>query len=491
MRFIADLHIHSKYSRACSPQLTLENIDAWCAVKGIDIVSCADFTHPVWFKEIQEKLEPSRFPGLYQLKNGLAPSFPPPLMKGGNGEVVKGTKLTLFLMGTEIACIYRHKEKTRRVHLCVFAPNLEVVAKINKALTAAGGKLASDGRPILGMSSKALLQLILEVDPRCVMIPAHAWTPWFAIFGSESGYDSISECFEELTPHIFAIETGVSADPLMCWRVKALDNIALVSHSDIHSLPNLGREADVFEGEETALSYDAIMQAIREASPKRRAEIYGAQFPISNPSTSSGQVFQFPNKSQIQNSKNPNYLNNPNNPNYPSLRMLGTIEFFPDEGRYHFDGHRVCGVRLHPSETKKLNGICPKCKKPVTVGVLSRVETLATEKEGRVPPGAPGFWSLVELDKIIAEAEGVKGRASKAVEKIYWDLVSKAGTEMNILLNLSREELLKITSPKVTEAIMRVREKKVTVDPGYDGEYGKVKIFSEGEQQGNKQKSLF
>ncbi|KKT12899.1 MAG: UvrD/REP helicase family protein [Parcubacteria group bacterium GW2011_GWA1_43_27] len=256
MRTYADFHIHSKYARACSPQLTPENIDLWCRIKGLGLVATGDFTHPKWFDDLQEKLEPHG-EGLYRLKSEFR-------QKEARFTPVAETDVH-FICGTEVACIYRHNEQTRRVHHCIFAPSLEVVAKINTTLEKRGCKLAGDGRPILGMSSIELLKILLEIDPRNVLIPAHAWTPWFAIFGSKSGYDSIAECFEDLAPYIFAIETGLSSDPAMNWRVSALDKVALTSHSDAHSLPNLGREADVFEGSE--LSYSGIMKAIREANP--------------------------------------------------------------------------------------------------------------------------------------------------------------------------------------------------------------------------------
>lgn len=460
MKFIADLHTHSKYARACSPALVLENMDAWARVKGVDILSTGDFTHPRWFEEIKAKLVPAIYggpssgapedgphsmDGLYMLEPGLTPSFPPP--------IPLPKKPSLFMVGAELACIYSQgAKKVRRVHHCIFTPSIEVAGKVNAVLTARGCKLGSDGRAIIGMSSKELLKLLLAVDPRCVMIPAHAWTPWFAVFGSNSGFGSLEECFEELTPHIFAIETGLSSDPPMNWRVRELDKIALVSFADAHSLPNLGREATVFEGEASALSYDAIMEAIRNATPVRLS--LGCSQGL-------------------------------------ALRLTGTIEFIPDEGRYHYDGHRACKVCLHPKETKKLGGVCPRCKKSMTIGVLSRVETLANQPEGRVPATRPEFWSLIELDKIIAEAEGVKGRAAKKVNKIYWELVAKAGTELNLLLNMSPKEIAAIASPRLVEAIKRVREGKVRIDPpGYDGEYGVVNIFDSEEKLAAKQSRL-
>ncbi|MDO8505898.1 MAG: endonuclease Q family protein [bacterium] len=496
MKFIADLHTHSKYARACSPALTLENMDGWARVKGVDILSTGDFTHPKWFEEIKRKLVPSGRDGLYVLKD-VAATFracPEPVEGSPDGSLKAAATLrgmtspppislpakpTLFMLGTELACIYssppqwdkQGKNKVRRVHLCIYAPSIEVAGKINAALTARGCKLGSDGRAIIGMSSKELLRIILEIDPRCVMIPAHIWTPWFAVFGSNSGFDSLEECFEELTPHIFAIETGLSSNPPMNWRVKELDNVALVSFADAHSLPNLGREATVFEGEESALSYNAIMEAIRNASPN--ALFAQAVIPERHRGSTTN--------SKIVDSRFRG------NDKIVGLRMSGTIEFIPDEGKYHYDGHRACKVCLHPSKTKKLGGVCPKCKKPMTIGVLSRIETLANQPEGRTPKHRPQFWSLVELDKIIAEAEGVKGRAAKKVEKIYWELIAKAGTEMNLLLNLSLKEIADMSSPRLAEAIKRVREGKVKIDPpGYDGEYGVVQIFSEKEKAAHK-----
>lgn len=477
-KFVADLHVHSKYARACSPALTLENIDAWCRIKGIDIVSTGDFTHPKWFEEIEKKLVPSEYEGLYILKDspsldkGL--SFPPP--------ITLPKKPTLFMVGTEVACIYsspprRDKpgaKKMRRVHHCIYVPSIEVATKVNAVLTARGAKLGSDGRPILGMNSKDLLKLLLDIDERNVLIPAHAWTPWFAIFGSKSGFDSIEECFEELTPYIFAIETGLSSDPPMNWRVRELDSVALVSSSDAHSLPNLGREANVFEGEEANLSYDGIMEAIKGAAPAALQRRHSERSEESRNSRVARDL-----SASLQDDSSGN------------LRLSGTIEFIPDEGRYHFDGHRACKVRLHPSETKKLQGICPKCKKEVTVGVLSRVETLANEPPGRKPEYAPKYWGLVELDKLIAQALGIRSRTSRAVDKLYWALVEKADTEINVLLEFSLEKLASLTDARIVEAIRRMREGNLTVSPGYDGEYGVVNIFSAEEKKQAKQRSIF
>lgn len=421
-QLIADLHIHSKYSRACSPELTLSNIDKWCRIKGINLISTGDFTHPIWFKNITDEL-----------------------IEEGNGflRLRESDEAVKFILGTEVSCIYSQGGQTRRVHLCLFFPDLASVEKFNKKLTGAGKNLRSDGRPILGMSAKEVLTIMKEIAPRSVMIPAHAWTPWFAVFGSKSGFDSLEECFEELTPEIFAIETGLSSDPTMNWRLSALDKIALVSNSDAHSLPNLGREANIFALDITKTNYDELMKIIKE----KKSPPAGGQF-------------------------------------------LKTIEFYPEEGMYHLDGHRACNSRLTPKETKKNKGLCPVCKKELTVGVLNRVEKLADRPDGFTPPNAVPFVSLVELDKIIGEALDIKSRQSAAVQREYQNLIKKGGNEFNILLNLFYAELTKITLPEIVEGIRRVREKELKIEPGFDGQYGRVSIFSPKEKA-DRQKSLF
>ncbi len=440
MRIYADIHIHSKYSRACSPQLTLENIDLWCRIKGIELVNCADFTHPKWFEEIKAKLEPEGN-GLYRLKAHLR-------IKDLRFKEMELAPVH-FIIGTEVACIYSHAGNTRRVHHCIYSPSLETAEKISQKLIERGGKLKADGRPILSMSSQDLLKLILEVDERNVLIPAHVWTPWFAIFGSKSGYNSVEECFGDLTKHIFALETGLSSDPPMNWRLSQNDRYALVSHSDAHSLPNIGREADFFEGKE--LSYDNIMQAINLASPEAIKQGKDKHLP---------------------------------------LKLAGTIEFFPDEGRYHYDGHRECGIKLSPTETKKHKGICPKCGRELTIGVLYRVEELADRVKDTKLEAAPCFISLIELDKVIAQAQGVKGRQTKAVETDYWNLVSAGQGELPVLLDMSEKNLAKISHENTVEAIRRLRRGRVFIEPGYDGVYGVVNIFSEQEKL-KPQASLF
>jgi len=415
---IADLHIHSRYSRACSPELNLENIAKWCLIKGINLVSTGDFTHPAWYKEIEAKLSEDGT-GFLVLKDSL--------------QDVK------FILGTEVSAIYSQGGKVRRVHLCLFFPKLASVKKFNNVLISLGKNIKSDGRPILGMSAKEILKIMKEVDIESVMIPAHAWTPWFSVFGSKSGFDSLEECFEELTPEIFAIETGLSSDPAMNWRLSALDKITLVSNSDAHSLPNLGREANVFDLDIKKTTYKTFFNAIKEKSNK---------------------IF------------------------------LKTLEFYPEEGMYHFDGHRACNVSLTPKQSKKNNNLCPVCRRPLTIGVLNRVEELADRPDGYMPKNAVSYVSLVELDKIIAEAYGVKSRTSKVVQAEFEKLIKLGGSELNILMNLSYKELEKMTQPIIVEGIKRVREQKLQIEPGFDGQYGRVTIFSDVEKKERQKKLL-
>lgn len=415
---IADLHIHSRFSRACSPELTFKNIVQWCRIKGIDLVATGDFTHPAWFKEIVGELE--------EEGNGFL------RLKSSDGRVK-------FLLGTEVSCIYSQGGKVRRVHLCLFLPDLTSTRQFNQALEKRGANIKSDGRPILGLSAKEVLKIIKEINPRAVMIPAHAWTPWFAVFGSKSGFESLEECFGDLTPEIFAIETGLSSDPAMNWRLSALDKVALVSNSDAHSLLNLGREANMFALDIKKTNYDELFKIIKEKDSK---------------------IF------------------------------LKTLEFYPEEGMYHYDGHRLCGTRLKPAETKKLKGLCPVCKKEVTVGVLNRVEKLADRPEGFVPAQAVPFVSLVGLGKIIAEALNVKSRQSVKVIKEYEKLIKDGGSEFNVLLNLNPPDLKKITLPEIAEGIRRVRDKELKIEPGFDGQYGRVTIFSPEEKKERQERLL-
>ncbi len=427
MKTVADLHIHSKYSRACSKDLELPNIAKACERKGIDVVSTGDFTHPAWFASIQEHLRESA-EGIFVLRDG--------------------SSSTKFILGTELACIYKHRDAVRRLHLCVFAPSLAAVAQLNKKLEERGCNLRSDGRPILGLSAKVLLQIMLDIDPRFMMVPAHAWTPWFAVFGSKSGYDTLEECFEELTPHIRAIETGLSSDPLMNRRLSMLDGISLISNSDAHSLEKLGREANVFDVE--TITYSAITDAI--ASGVRGLRSLG--------------------------------------PSGTRAKFSYTIEFYPEEGKYHFDGHRDCRVSLHPQASARLGERCPKCKKPLTIGVMSRVEELADRKEEEVPMEKfVGYKKIVPLAEIIACVEGV-GAASKKVRAVYDQLVRDVGNEFHVLLDTPREAIAESVGQAIADAVTRVREGTITVEPGYDGVYGKVTIMSENERKKNRQQTF-
>ena len=417
MKFAADFHIHSKYSRATSPSMDLESLDKWAVIKGVKVLGTGDFTHPEWLKNLKEKLEPAEA-GLFKLR-GLASQ-------------------TRFILTSEISCIYSKGGKIRKIHIVVFAPSFEVVDKINAKLNQIGN-LRADGRPILGLDVKELAKIILDADENCLVVPAHAWTPWFAIFGSRSGFDSIEECFEDYSKHIYAIETGLSSDPKMNWRLSQLDKITLISNSDAHSPQKIGREANVFN---TEINYFSIIEAIKQKDLPAQAG---------------------------------------------KTKFLYTIEFFPEEGKYHYDGHKDCDLRLSPKESKKYNNICPICAKPLVIGVLNRVEKLADRPENFVPENAIPFKSLIPLQEIIAESLGVTV-ASKQVDKFYNNLTGNIGSEFEILLESERINLEKYSLPEIAEGIIRVREGKVSIEPGYDGVYGKIKIFTEKENINKKKK---
>ncbi len=412
---ILDLHIHSKYSRACSKDLLLPNIATACEERGINIVATGDFTHPAWFAHLKEELFEERA-GMYALKNA--------------GSNIR------FVIGTEVSSIKKHGGETRRVHHLIFAPNLQIAQKFSAALESRGCNIRADGRPILGITSKDLLSLMLGIDEKMVMIPAHAWTPWFGIFGSKGGYDSLEECFEDLTPHIFAIETGLSSDPLMNRRWSKLDQITLISNSDAHSLQKLGREANVMRfARDEDITYDEIIRNIRVGGSNG--------FPY-------------------------------------------TIEFYPEEGKYYLDGHADCRFVCAPKETKRYGGCCPKCKKPLTIGVMNRVEELADrsdEEAKKILSEKIPFRSLVPLPEIIADTFDV-GVASKSVVKMYDTLIKKVGNEFFILLHASLEDIARASTAEIARAIDRVRTGQITVKPGYDGIFGVVKVFGEAEDRG-------
>jgi uncharacterized protein (TIGR00375 family) len=415
MEFIADFHLHSKYSRATSQKMDLENLDKWAEIKGILVLGTGDFTHPLWLEKIKEKLE-SAEPGLFKLRNS--------------------NSKTRFILTTEVSCVYFKKGKQRKIHLIIFSPSIEVCEKINNYLKLYGN-LEADGRPTLNLDAKDLLKIVLNISEDCLVVPAHCWTPWYSIFGSKSGFDSIEECFEEYSNYIFAGETGLSSNPAMNWRLSALDRITLISCSDAHSPSHIGREANVFNCE---FSYFEIVKAIKEKDKNK---------------------------------------------------FLYTIEFYPEEGKYHYDGHRNCGVSLSPKETKKYKGICPVCGRPLTIGVLNRVEQLADRPEGFQPENAIPFKSLIPLEEIIADALG-QSVGTVEVEKEYKNLIEKFENEFNVLLNVSRSDLEAVTLPEIAEGIIRAREGKVFIEPGYDGVYGRIRIFQKGEQKNvSRQGTLF
>ncbi|MGI6103246.1 MAG: endonuclease Q family protein [Patescibacteria group bacterium] len=418
-RLIIDFHVHSRFARACSKTLTLPNMAAWAAVKGIDVLGTADFTHPVWLKEIQAQLVEAG-QGVYTLKAKHGVSLP---------YDVVAPRPVRFLLTHEVATIWSQGGKLRRMHTVLVAPDMRAAEALTEQLTPRG-KLGADGRPILGMSARELAVIAWGVDERYLVIPAHAWTPWFAVFGSQSGFDSLEECFGDLTPRILAVETGLSSDPTMNWQLSALDSVALISTSDAHSPDNLGREATVFQTEDE-LSFDLVAAMLRAGAPARSAE-----------------------------RSTWNYLDY-------------TIEFFPEEGKYHNDGHRTCGVSWTPEERKRHNGLCTSCGKPVTVGVLSRIDDLADRPHGFVPDGAPGYRNIVPIRDIASSTLGV-GKKAKAVDKLYEQLVTKVGPEFDVLLDAELEAIRRASSDEFAEIVGAMRQGQVSVRPGYDGVYGEL-----------------
>lgn len=428
MPFIADLHIHSPYSRAVSKDMVPENLYRWAQLKGITVIGSGDFTHPRWFTELQEKLEPAE-PGLYRLKPELAARV--------DAEIPERCRAPVrFMLTAEISGIYNRHGRLRKVHNLILAPSFSVVARINARL-ARIGNLQADGRPILGLDSEELLRIVLEVAPEALLIPAHAWTPHFSVFGANSGFDSLEECFGELAAHIKVIETGLSSDPPMNWRLSQLEDITLVSNSDAHSPSKLGREANVLEGE---ISYTAIVEAFVTGDPQR---------------------------------------------------FLGTLEFFPEEGKYHYDGHRACEVRLTPQETRRNDFRCPRCGKPVTVGVMHRVEKLADRPSGHKSRKALPYWSIIPLAELIAEVRGT-GVNTKSVTETYFDLLGRLGSEFHVLMHASVADIKRSGEPLLAEAVRRMRSGQVSIAPGYDGEYGTIRIFDPEERRATSpQMSLF
>ncbi|MFN8468072.1 MAG: UvrD-helicase domain-containing protein [Caldilineaceae bacterium] len=413
MQLVADLHIHSHYSRATSKDLTFDNLARWAQIKGVHLVGTGDISHPGWLQEMRANLEPAE-EGLYRLKPEVAAR-----VEQATPGACRG--LMRFVLAGEISNIYKRHGATRKVHNVIFAPSLEIVERIQTALERIGN-IRSDGRPILGLDSRDLLEIILGIDERCHLIPAHIWTPWFSMLGSKSGFDSVEECFGDLTPHIFALETGLSSDPPMNWRVSNLDRYTLVSNSDAHSPPKLGREATLLDIEP---AYDALFDALRCGDPARCA---------------------------------------------------GTIEFFPEEGKYHLDGHRNCNICWEPPQTIAHHGICPVCGKEITVGVMHRVEVLADRPPGGRPPRTHLYYNLVPLPEVLCEVHN-SGPSSRRVTQEYGKLLDRLGPELYILRQAPLEEISAVGGPRLAEAIRRMRSGQVRAEGGYDGEYGVIKLL--------------
>lgn len=457
MKIISDLQIHSKYARATSSKLSIPYVYSWAQRKGIQLMATGDWTHPLWIREIKNDLEEDGS-GFLKLKKEVK-------NKAFNSEFFRET---LFMLGTELSSIYTQGGKARRIHNLIWSPSLKTADKIIAELNKRGCNLASDGRPIIGLTSIEIAELVLSIDEKCMIVPAHIWTPYFSLYGSKSGFDSVEECFGDFAKYIYGIETGLSSDPVMNWRIGDLDNRAILSFSDAHSGPKIGREATVFDLKE--ITYEAL----REAIIKRTV---------------------------LSNSKGQSFKEN---------RISGTIEFYPEEGKYHYTGHRNCNVRQDPKETKEKGTICHVCGRPLTIGVMHRVEELATrdiEPVEKIIDGVrwmyhpenkkPPYVNLVPLMEIISEAEGSPVTSPKVIG-VYEGLTENLATEFEILLKTPFDKIAKVGSARIAEAVKKVRAGRIVVDPGYDGVFGVVKIWdreeeesSETEEEKKEQMSLF
>jgi uncharacterized protein (TIGR00375 family) len=437
MKIVADLHLHGKYSRAVSPRMTVASIAAWAKKKGIDLVAAPDWTHPLWLKELKSEL--------VEVNKGIF-------------ACRKDKKGTRFLLNTEIASIYRQDGQTRKIHNLVMAPSFAVVDKINRALQHRGVNLLSDGRPITGLSSVEICDLVFSASKDCLVLGAHIWTPWFSLYGSKSGFDSLNECYRQFSDEIYGVETGLSTDPMMNWQIEELDNRSLLSFSDAHSPAKIGREVTVFESQGSRLhfKYHQVAAAIKQE-------------------------------------KNTDW------------QISHTVEFYPQEGKYHYSGHRKCGVRLSPAETAKLGWSCPVCGRPLTVGVCDRVEKLATRNRREVKGKAwetgegvrgrrwrqrPPYFNLVPLQEILAEVMEA-GVMTKKVQNGYCLLVNELASELRVLVNAKLTDVTKLAGEKVSQGIGRVRRGDLLIEPGYDGKFGTVKIWGERHELPRKQMNLF
>ena len=427
MKFTADLHIHSKFSRATSRDMVLDTLACWANIKGIQLLATGDFTHPEWLFLLKQKLEPLGN-GFFRLKN-IVPSeneYLKPLLP--SPEDVS------FILSTEISFIYSKNGKVRKIHLLLLAPDFESVDKVNQKLSGLGN-LRSDGRPILGLDAKTFVKMVADHCPQCVVIPCHIWTPWFSLFGANSGFDTIEECFEEMTPFIFALETGLSSDPPMNWKLSALDKYALVSNSDAHSPSKIGREANVFN---TDFSYSGLIEAIKSKDPDK---------------------------------------------------FLYTVEFFPEEGKYHYDGHRKCGILFSPKESIQNNDICPVCGKRLTIGVMHRVEELADREKAESSHLRVPYKSLIPLNEIVAQALD-KTAGCKSVWDVYFRFIHEFQNEHTILTELDSKELMRLTPDRVGLGVERMRKGDVKIVPGHDGCFGQISLFEEGSGGGEAKNQL-
>lgn len=430
MEFIADLHLHSKFSRATSKEMVLDILAYWAKIKGIKLLATADFTHPEWLFLLKQKLEPCAN-GFYRLKHILSTT----------DEYLKSFSLSpddvSFILSSELSFIYSKKGKVRKIHLILLAPDFESVDRINHKLSGLGN-LRSDGRPMLGLDAKAFVKIVADLCPECVVIPSHIWTPWFSLFGANSGFDSIEECFEEMTPFIFALETGLSSDPAMNWRLSALDRYSLVSNSDAHSPSKIGREANTFN---TDFSYKGLIQAIKSKDAEK---------------------------------------------------FLYTVEFFPEEGKYHYDGHRKCGVLFSPRESMRHNDVCPRCGKKLTIGVMHRVVELCDREEGEGPVLKVPYKNLIPLNEIIAQAVE-KTPECQSVWDVYFHFIHEFENEQRILTETSIEDLRRISPERVSLGVERMRKGGVKITPGHDGCFGEISLFEEEtfEEEAQGQLKLF
>ncbi len=416
MKYVADLHIHSKFSRATSREMVLDTLAHWAKIKGIQLLATGDFTHPEWFFLLKQKLEPTGN-GFFRLKH-IVPSE-----NGYLESLPLSIQDVSFILSTEISFIYSKNGKVRKIHILLLAPDFESVEKINQKLSGLGN-LRSDGRPILGLDAKTFVKIVADHCPQCVVIPSHIWTPWFSLFGANSGFDTIEECFEEMTPFIFALETGLSSDPPMNWKLSALDKYSLVSNSDAHSPAKVGREANVFD---TEFSYSGLVDAIKTKNPDK---------------------------------------------------FLYTIEFFPEEGKYHYDGHRKCDILFSPNESLQHNNICPVCGKKLTIGVMHRVNELADREEVEHSSFRIPYKNLIPLNEIIAQAIE-KTSECKSVWDIYFRFIHKFENEQNILTELHVGELMGLPPERVGLGVERMRKGDVKIVPGHDGCFGQISLFSE------------